>query len=52
MQLTDKTKEMERLRQELHIAKIKCASLKASKLEKKLNLLKYDYVLIYIYNNS
>jgi hypothetical protein len=39
MQLTDKTKEIERLRQKLHIA-VKCIDLEASKLEKKFKFIK------------
>jgi hypothetical protein len=48
MQLAYKTKEMERLRQDLHIIEVKYTGLKASKLKKKLHLLQYDYVLTYI----
>jgi hypothetical protein len=40
MQLTDKTKEIERLRQELHITEVKCADLEASKLKKEIKFIK------------
>jgi hypothetical protein len=40
MQLTDKTKEIKRLKQELHIVEVKCTGLKANKLEKKIKFIK------------